>query len=162
MPNFSDIVDAYKKLPTSLFLTVWIILALILLSPEEFTKALGIKEFRDTYKVFIGPVWLLVLAMLISRGLVFLQEKRDSKKRQKVRESKLKGLTNEEKSCLLEFIEADKPAIYRSINDGAICALNAKKIVYRPNSIADHWDVFAYCIQPWAKEYLEKHPELLD
>jgi len=74
LPNFSDIVDAYKKLPTSLFLTVGIVISMILFAPEGFTKALGLQEFRESYKVYIGPVWILMIAILISRLIGGIQE----------------------------------------------------------------------------------------
>lgn len=162
MPNFSDIVDAYKKLPTSLFLTIGIVLSMFLFAPEGFAKALGIQVFRESHKVYIGPVWLLMIAVLISRLIGVVQDKLRKKEAEKGRKKRLENLTPDEKYCLLHFTEGQFPTIYRSMHDSAICALASKKIVYRASSIIMDYESVPYCIQPWAKETLEKYPELLD
>ena len=161
LPNFSDIVDAYKKLPTSLFLTVGIVISMILFAPEGFTKALGLQEFRESYKVYIGPVWILMIAILISRLIGGIQEVIRKKEVEKGRKKRLENLTPDEKHCLLHFTEGQFPTIYRSMHDGAICALASRKIVYRASALIIDYDNVPYCIYPWAKETLEKYPELL-
>jgi len=162
LPNFSDIVDAYKKLPASLFLTIGIVLSIVLFSPDFFAKSIGIQYFRESYKVFIGPVWLLVIAILISRGIGLVQLKFRKIKAERHRKKQLENLTPDEKHCLLHFTEGQLPTIYRNMHDSAICALATKKIVYRASAIVMDFDVIPYCIQPWAKEILEKYPDLLD
>jgi hypothetical protein len=47
------------------------------------------------------------------------------------------------------------------MHDGMVGGLQAERIIYRASSLGQSFDYFAYNIQPWAWEYLNKNRKLL-
>jgi hypothetical protein len=47
------------------------------------------------------------------------------------------------------------------MHDGVVGGLQAERIIFRATVLSRGWDEFAYNIQPWAWEYLNKHRKLL-
>ncbi|WP_072133301.1 superinfection exclusion B family protein [Winslowiella iniecta] len=162
MPNFSDIVDAYRKLPTSLFVAITFLLAMILFSPHSWTEKLNLSEFRANYGAWLGPAFLLVTAILVSRLFTFFSERIIGFQKNRERLEKLKTLTSDEKGYLKIFLENDTSTISREISDGVICSLESKRIVYRSSNLSSHWKTFPYSLYPWARKALKKQPELLN
>ena len=162
MPNFSDIVDAYKKIPTSLFFAIGFVLALILFSPDSWIDKFSLGEFRVNYRIWLGPAFLFILAVLSSRLFTFISESVIGFQVRRERLNDLKNLTRDEKACLRIFVENDIATITREISDGIIGSLESKGIVYRTSNVASHWKSFPYSLQPWARKYLKKQPILLE
>ncbi len=48
------------------------------------------------------------------------------------------------------------------MSDGVVGGLLTKRILYRSSSLSLSYTTFAYNLQPWAWEYLNSHPRLLD
>lgn len=162
MPNFSDIVDAYKKIPTSLFFAIGFVLALILFSPDSWIDKFSLSEFRVNYRVWLGPAFLFVLAILVSRAFTFISESVVGFQIKRERLNNLKTLTRDEKEYLRVFVENDTATISREISDGIIDSLESKGIVYRTSSLSSYWKTFPYSLQPWARKYLKEQPKLLE
>lgn len=79
----------------------------------------------------------------------------------------LQRLSAEEKAYLRGYILDNTKTQYFEVTDGVVQGLVAAKILYRSASITGRYSksyipMIAYNIQPWAWEYLNKHPELLD
>lgn len=162
MPNFSDIVDAYKKLPTSLFFAIGFVLALILFSPDSWIDKFSLSEFRVNYRVWLGPAFLCILAILVSRAFTFISESVVGFQIKRERLNNLKTLTRDEKEYLRIFVEKDTATISREISDGIIGSLESKGIVYRTSNLSSHWKTFPYSLRPWARKYLKEQPKLLE
>lgn len=161
MPNFSDLVDAYKKIPSGLFFSVALLLAFIIFMPLNWADLLGISEFRINYRIWIGPAFLLVLAMLSSHIFSFLKVSASDFQLKRERIGLLTTLTHDEKDYLREFIDKDTSTISKDISDGVIGSLNSKGIVYRTSNIGLHYRTFPFSLQPWARALLKKKTKLL-
>lgn len=162
MPNFSGIVDAYKKIPISLVFAIGFVLALILFSPYSWIDKFSLSEFTVNYRVWLGPAFLCILAILVSRAFTFISESVVGFKIKRERLNNLKTLTRDEKEYLRIFVENDTETISREISDGIIGFLESKGIVYRTSSLSSYWETFPYSLQPWARKYLKEQPKLLE
>lgn len=162
LPNFSDIVDAYNKLPTSLVVAITFVLSIILFSPSSWIEQLNLSEFRANYGAWLGPVFLLVTAILVSRMFKFFSQAVGGFQENRERLEILKNLTSDEKSYLKIFLENDTSTISREISDGVICSLESKRVVYRSSNLSSYWKTFPYSLYPWARKILKKKPALLN
>ena len=73
---------------------------------------------------------------------------------------RLQALNPEEKRLLSYYINNQTRSQSLDIKSGTVNALEVEKIICRGSSLGTY-DGFDYIIQPWAWEYLIKHPELL-
>ncbi|EKZ5231640.1 super-infection exclusion protein B [Klebsiella pneumoniae] len=162
MPNFSELVDAYKKIPTSLFFAIGFVLGLILFSPDSWIEKFSLSDFLVKYRVWLGPAFLCVLAILVSRTFTFISDSVIGLQIKRERLNNLKTLTRDEKEYLRIFVVNDTATISREISDGIIGSLESKGIVYRTSNLSSHWKTFPYSLQPWARKYLKEQPKLLE
>jgi hypothetical protein len=85
-----------------------------------------------------------------------------SRRRIKYRQKRLHRLTPAERAILRKYIIKDTRSQDLSLQDGVAQGLVLERIIYRPlPSIGDVRRGFPHNIQPWAWDYLKKHPELL-
>ncbi|MGY6217836.1 super-infection exclusion protein B [Methylolobus aquaticus] len=75
---------------------------------------------------------------------------------------KLHALTSEEKGYLAPYVFGKVNTQYFRVDDGIAGGLTAKLMIYRSSNAFNMIKDVPYNIQPWAKEYLIKNPELLD
>lgn len=76
----------------------------------------------------------------------------------------LKNLTPPEKSVLAQYMQEETETQYLSSVDGVVSGLVSKSLLYRSSNIGQHsWGgpIFAYNLQPWARHYILKNPEVL-
>ncbi|MBI3319988.1 MAG: superinfection exclusion B family protein [Candidatus Omnitrophica bacterium] len=59
------------------------------------------------------------------------------------------------------YVEGKTRTQYFQIEDGVIQGLVAVDVLYRSAQVGHLLSGFAYNIQPWAWEYLNRHPDLL-
>jgi hypothetical protein len=155
------ILDKIEKTPTRFLLALDIVLGLILFSPDQIADKLAVKDFRDNYRIFIGPLFLLVIAVSfinISNNLIkFIK----NKKAVWLRNRLLLNLTSEERGYLSEFIIGGKNTIHVPPFDGIAGGLYQKQIIYLASDTSNILIGDAYNLQPWALKYLKKHPDIL-
>lgn len=53
-------------------------------------------------------------------------------------------------------------ALPRAPQIDVVLGLETEKIIYRASSLSSYYTNFPYNIQPWAWEYLNQHPDLLE
>lgn len=75
--------------------------------------------------------------------------------------AKLRNLTTEEKQLLCGYILAKQKTQYFPIQDGVVMGLVSDKIIFQSSTLGFMTTGFAFNIQPWAWDYLRKHPELI-
>ena len=100
--------DFIIKLPLSFLITFNVVLVILLFSPEKLSKTLAIYEFAKSYQIYLGPTFILLFSMLISKILV---GNINRKKILKKRDEYLNSLTAEEKGYLSVFIKEEKNTI---------------------------------------------------
>jgi len=156
------VTDYLKEIPIVFLITIICVLGLILFIPLETAKVLAVDKFRDNYRIFIGPIFLLTMSFLIGRILIFITRWYSKKRSLKLKQKSLHRLTPEEKGYLIPYIRDKKNTIYVDIRDGIMNGLNAKGITYVASNVGDLFNGIAFNLQPWAREYIEKNPHLLD
>lgn len=160
--KLTNFADYFRKVPAAFLVAIISVLCLILFIPEEVAKILAVDIFREKYRIFLGPAFLLTASFCIARIFVHFKRTADEKKKLKNRQKALHNLTPEEKGYLVQYIENGQNTIYVGIDDGVMGGLLAKGITYRASNVGDLLRGVAHNLQPWAKEYLEKNPELLN
>ena len=162
MDKIVVVLDYFRKIPTAFLVAIVTVLGLILFLPEDYAKTVAVDGFRNEYRVFIGPIFLLTLSFCVARIYGFLMQSFNYRKTLKRMQESLHNLTPEEKGYLAPYIFNQKNSIYVGIDDGIMTGLHIKGITFRSTDIGDLLDGFAFNLQPWAREYLEKNPQLLN
>ena len=153
--NFFDFVI---KLPISILITLNVVLAILLFSPENLSRILAIDEFVKSYRNYLGPSFVLLFSFLITKILVGeINKKKLLKKRMEF----MNSLTSEEKGYLVAFIYEGKNTIYCAFGDGIAGGLIAKCIIYKASNIVNVLEGDSFNLHPWARNYLNKNPHLL-
>ena len=133
---------------------------------------LGILEPATTYRAYIGGTLIVTGGLLIAQasGAVLALLKRGFGKRMKrirraealeAEKEALQGLTGDERTYLAPFVLGGENTVYFHVQDGVAGGLEAKEIIYRASTVGDMINGFAFNLQPWARQYLEEHPEIL-
>ena len=146
-------------LPLSLFT------GFILFASQRWLAAFGIAGFVSDYRPYIGVTFLLWTVLLISAAIVagygWAMQKRAEAALLRGRRERLHHLSESEKEILRGLIEDGTRTQYLPMHDGVVGGLQAERIIFRATVLSCGWDEFAYNIQPWAWEYLNKHRKLL-
>lgn len=161
--KFIDILVKYLRgisVPFLFFLTA--AFGFVLFLPEDMAKTFALAEFRTEYRVFVGPAFLLALSLLAERMFSIFRQQRKSKQSLKRTQESLHYLTPEEKGYLAVYVAGGQTILYASIDDKVMRGLAMRKITYAPSQTVFLTDGIAYILYPWAKEYLEKNPHLLE
>jgi hypothetical protein len=77
------------------------------------------------------------------------------------RKKSLHELTADEKAYLIPYVLENQNTQYFLLEDGIAGGLQAKTIIYRASNLGSLVGGWAFNIQPWARDYLKEHPELL-
>jgi len=100
----TDLTNYLRKIPAAFLVAIATVLGLILLLPEETAKVLAVAEFREEYRIFLGPAFLLAVSFLVARIFMFLMQGYTEKQNLKSRQDALHHLTPEEKGYLAPYI----------------------------------------------------------
>jgi len=170
--SLSGFLSGLKQASPALLLGLALASGLVLFSPEAFVSALGLDVFRQTNKPYIGSTFVISIALLLSHfafriadiiktKIAAIQTRKRAAEADAARQQKLHELTPDEKAYLIPYVQRDENTQYFLIEDGVAGGLVAKKIIYQSSQIGSIVDGWAFNIQPWAKNYLKSHPELL-
>lgn len=162
MDKLTGFADYFRKIPAAFLVAIVSVLGLILFLPDETAKTLAVDEFRENYRVFIGPAFLLTVSFLIARLFMLLKQGHVERQNLKAKQKILHQLTPAEKGYLIRYVEGQQNTINVGMDDGIMSGLAAKRITYRASNMGDLLNGFAFNLQPWAREYLEVNPHLLD
>jgi hypothetical protein len=162
MDKLTGLADYFRKIPAAFLVAIVSVLGLILFLPDEYAKTVAVDGFRNEYRVFLGPAFLLTLSFCAARIFNFFMLGYRQKQVLKKRQEALHNLTPEEKGYLTPYIEGQQNTVNVGMDDGVMAGLCSKGIVYLAANMGDLINGFAFNLQPWAREYLEKNPQLLD
>ncbi len=164
----SDITKLFLevlKLAPRYLISLGVIAAIFLFSSDTFLKRLGVFDFTQNNRPWIG-ITLIVSAALfgvsVSADLLtwVLRWWRQRKAFQSITK-RLHCLTEDEKQILRYYIAKNSRANTLRIDDGIVQGLVHTGIIYRSASLGTI-DGFAHNITPIAWDYLQVHPEILD
>ena len=169
----SGFLSSLKQTSPVIFLGLSIATGIILFSGDSVIIALGLEEFRNNNKGYLGAIFIGSLSILLSyTAFSFVKigkeqyrkyhSKIKQKEKLKKQQEQLHKLTPDEKAYLIPYVLNDENTQYFLIEDGVAGGLVAKGMIYQSSSIGSMLEGFAYNIQPWVKEYLQEHPECLE
>ncbi|MCA0973108.1 superinfection exclusion B family protein [Halomonas denitrificans] len=162
LERLTSVADYFRNIPAAFLVAIVTVLGLILFLPEEYAKIVAVDGFRNEYRVYLGPAFLLTLSFCVARVFIFIMQGQAQRKALKARLQSLRNLTPEEKGYLVPYIEGQQNSVYVGMEDGVMSGLRAKGITYLAANMGDMLNGFAFNLQPWAREYLESNPHLLD
>lgn len=161
-----DIIKAIiEKLKIKeLFGIIFVAALFITVFPTNLAQTLKIEEFRNTYQTYISICIIIIgayyLLVIMQKIWVYLWGKFHNPK--KIALSYMKNtITGDEMGLLVEKYYDPSNKIFRSsamieFSDGRKAALESKFILYRASSMSE-WYSFAYNLQPYALEFLNKN-----
>ncbi|VEN74871.1 Superinfection exclusion protein B [Candidatus Desulfarcum epimagneticum] len=162
MDKLTSFTDYFRKIPAAFLVAIVTVLGLILFLPENYAKIVAVDGFRNKYRVYLGPAFLLTLSFCVARIFIFIMQGQAQRKALKIKQEYLHRLTPEEKGYLVPYIDGQQNSVYVGMEDGVMSGLRAKGITYLAANMGDVLNGFAFNLQPWAREYLESNHHLLD
>lgn len=164
--NIADTILGWIKLSPKYILPLFVLTASLLFLPTTYLARFGIDVLVASYRMWIGLVCLSSFSLLISHFGFWIKDKLIASKRTrqflKLAKASLHNLTPAEKAVLAEFILLQTKSMNLDFQSGVTNGLEHARIIYRSASVGSLLDGFAYNLQPWAWEELNKHPELLE
>lgn len=105
----------FRPIATLPLLAVSIAASILLFAPDKIVLRLRLLDFRDKYRICIGPIFLLSASYLLAL-CVLAMFKRGSRRAERSRYIKrlrirLDGSTEEEKAILYQFVRQDQRAM---------------------------------------------------
>ncbi|WP_298190262.1 super-infection exclusion protein B [uncultured Pseudomonas sp.] len=162
MDKFTELLDYFRKIPAAFLVAILFVLGLILFLPENYAQILAVDGFRNEFRVYLGPAFLLVISFCSARVFTFFMQGYNQRKNTKIRQKSLHNLTPEEKGYLIPYIKDQQNTVHVGMDDGIMAGLRSKDITYLAANVGDLLNGFAFNLQPWARQYLEKNPQFLD
>ncbi|HEX9732949.1 MAG TPA: superinfection exclusion B family protein [Thermoanaerobaculia bacterium] len=125
----------------------------------------GLTSLNAQMRPWIAVAFILSSALLLAHvafELCTIAHKRWQRRvLRKYRQAQLHNLSPDEKAVLAAYIFGDTKTINLNPQSGVAGGLEDAKIISRSSAIGSRMSGFAYNIQPWARDYLREHPELL-
>jgi len=66
-------LDKIRSIPTGFLLALSIVLGLILFLPDQVAKILAVKDFRNSYRTFLGPSFLIGIAFALTKMIMGIE-----------------------------------------------------------------------------------------
>lgn len=155
----------WLKLPTKTLAALCIVCGVLLFSGEVFLSTIGLAELVQRYRGYIGGLFLLTLALVIVNTIAatwsFFRPWAVQAYWVWQGKKRLKALTPDEKEILRYYIDNQTRSQNLDIKSGTVSNLQRDKIIVRGSNLGTYFG-FDYVIQPWAWDYLNRHPELLE
>ena len=156
----------WLKLPPKILVALCIFLSALLFAGSPVLEKLGLNTLVSDYRAYLGVALLLAISLIAVNlfaelaypWIVLKNDIRIGKKW-------LKSLSPKEKQILSYYLDHQTRTQPLSLSDGTVTILAEKGVIIRAATINSRFrcgkPCFDYAIQPWAEEYLKKHPELL-
>ena len=138
----------------------------ITIIPDSWAIRIGMDIVRREYALWVGFGLLISGATLLASTLGFVAKQLQPLIRDQLfiysNRHLLHQLLEEEKAILRQFIADGCTGVYYPLYNPTIGLLENKRVVSRTSNVSAPGGAFPFVLQPWAREYLEKHPELLN
>lgn len=154
----------FLKQPLKYSIGLGIVAAIALFSPDSVISQMGLLKYRDEGKLYLGGLLLLCIAVAIANAIGLVADKYNHHRFLLAGKKRLHRLTIEEKQILGRYIKGQTRSVYLNFNSGVVNGLVNETIIYRASNASNPeygYAAFAYNIQPWAWDYLNKHRDLL-
>lgn len=136
--------------------------SILLFTLDSWLAKINLLTIRNQYTELLGLAFIIsIVATLIQIALWVKKDlwipycsRRNSEKR-------FNNLSVQEKQVLCGYLLNGVKTDYFPLEDGVIQGLVHSKILYRSSDMGSAIHGFAYNIQPWAQEFLEKNIHLI-
>jgi len=187
-----EAILSWLKLPKNLAWPLTIVSGLLLWGPKAFKIGLGLQPFIDTYRDWIGIVFLFFLVLGLQTIVSFIYEITIEKFREKKRkeeaekidqitkeergrvaqeieeraERDITSLTSDEKNILRYFLANNTRSQDLNYQNGSVALLTQLSFIHRAANVSYGGQKgsfnFPYNISNWAWDYINSHPEVLE
>lgn len=158
-------IVAGLKLPTKTIVAICIATAILLFADDVTLGRFGLSTFVAEYRTHIGTTFVvsfcIVLTTFVFAVVGFVSPWVTQAIWVRQHKGRLHRLSPDEKEILSIYIHGQTRSQILPMQDGTVNGLVVEKIIFRSSNLGSI-NGFAYNIQPWAWEYLNKNPHLLD
>jgi len=166
---FSEIAKSvleFLKLAPRYLIALGIFAAFLLFSPESLLKHLGVFDFTQNNRPWLGIIFIASVALfgvsICADILNWIKRWWWRRKEFQRITKRLHRLTEDEKQILRFYIAENTRANTLSIEDGIVQELVAERIIFRSASVGNMLEGFAHNISDIAWDYLHLYPQLLE
>lgn len=144
-----------------------LITGFLLFGSDNLIDNVGLLEFVERYRMWIGIVFLSSTAFFIVHFIIGIWDsiKQGNTRRgiSKMQKERLRNLTPAEKQVLRFYFVHNTRSQNLSFMNGTVRELEHLRIIYRPSNLGRGYDMqMSYNIQPFAWDYLKKRQYLLE
>lgn len=169
MTEIIDKIKEWLNLGVLPLLGLMIFSSLFVFLPEIALDKLGLVEVKIKYSVYFGLGFVFSFSFLIATLIyrlwnIYIGHRLKDLTRLYFLKKDAKNLTADEKKILKYFIENQTRSASLSMKDGTVLGLENRKFIVRVGNLGTDAIRFAFPfnIQPWAWEFFNKNPGLLD
>jgi hypothetical protein len=141
-------------------IAIFVVACGLVLLPQSVAEILGVDSLRTAQRQWIGLAVLAPPSLYVAELAIWGFKQLKAKWGLHQNQAMLHKLTSEECSVLRPYIENQTQTAVFSSPKGVIYGLVKKNILYPAFDHAGGYNYY-YNMNPWAYEYLSKHPELL-
>ena len=138
------------------------VLSLVSFAPDAVIVSLGLLDIRTEYRTIIGLLWTFSVAGLAVAASGRAWKEISNRLTLRRWQRTLHELTPAEQPIIRQYVEGNTKTQYFEINEGVVESLVGGMILFRPSNVSRVRATFAYNIQPWAWEYLQKKPHIIE
>jgi hypothetical protein len=166
MSDYAKTALEILKLAPRYLVSLGIIAAFFLFTPDKTLKWFGIFDFAQHYRAWFAITFISTgVLFAVDRTIAvvgWIRHKKAVAKATKTRLERLHRLTENEKQILRFYFAKETKTNVLRIDDGVVQGLVSARIIYQSASIGDMIEGFAHNISDFAWDYLHEHIELLD
>jgi hypothetical protein len=141
---------------------VFIVCVVLLLLPRHLAERMRLADVREHYLPWISLCGIFSSAVLLVELAVWLKTPVKSIRERRDRKAVLLSLTPPEMRVIAEYFRQQTDTQYFSATDGLAGGLAAKGLIYQSSTVSHGLTpVFAFNLQPWARETLRRNPGVL-
>ena len=161
---------ALLQLPKRVAWPIVFVCILLLWGPKGFNTGLGLDLFINSYRVWVGVVFLFFLAVglipLFPWAYSHIAHAFEKRKLIKDAKEKIKNLTQEEKEIFKRYINNNTKTQDLDIQNGVVARLRKIGFIFLGFEVSYGGRRGSYTfpvnITDWAWDYLHEYPELLE
>jgi hypothetical protein len=165
MLTLEHIMGAIKLAPRYL-VAIGIFCGFFLFLPEQTARHLGIFDFAQNHRQWIGVAFLASISLVAVTGSLevstLIRKLIARRKIEKRMFQALRSLTEEEKQILRYYYATQSKTNTLRTDDGVVNGLVSKGIIHRAASLGNILEGFAHNINERAWEVLHENPDLLE
>jgi hypothetical protein len=164
--SYANIALEILKLAPRYLVSLGIIAALFLFTPNKTLKWFGIFDFAQHYRAWFAITFITTgVLFAVDRTIAvvgWIRHRKAVTKAMKARLERLHRLTEDEKQILRFYFAKETKTNVLRIDDGVVQGLVAARIIYQSARMGNILEGFAHNISDFAWDYLHEHQELLD